>query len=119
MTPHGTFSCNKEDLDLHSLPEIQQLCRAAVLCNEAQLNQKDEDWMIEGDPTEGALLVLGAKSGIDLKELHLAMPRDDLIPFESEHRFMATLHHDHNGNGVVYIKGGDRSDSASLPMADG
>ncbi|WP_229753649.1 cation-transporting P-type ATPase [Amphritea balenae] len=103
--PHGTFSCNKEDLDLHSLPEIQQLCRAAVLCNEAQLNQKDEDWVIEGDPTEGALLVLGAKSGIDLNELHLAMPRDDLIPFESEHRFMATLHHDHNGNGVVYIKG--------------
>ena len=49
--------------------------------------------------------MLGAKSGIDLREFPLQMPRDDLIPFESEHRFMATLHHDHEGNAVVYIKG--------------
>lgn len=103
--PHGTFTCQHQDLNLHNLTELQQLCRASVLCNEAQLIQKEGEWLIEGDPTEGALLVLGAKSGIDLKEFHLEMPRDDLIPFESEHRFMATLHHDHEGAGVVYIKG--------------
>lgn len=103
--PHGTFTCDKHDLNLDNLDELQQLCRAAVLCNEAQLVQKNDEWMIEGDPTEGSLLVLGAKSGINLKELHLEMPRDDLIPFESEHRFMATLHHDHMGNGVIYVKG--------------
>ncbi|MBQ0784030.1 MAG: HAD-IC family P-type ATPase, partial [Amphritea sp.] len=103
--PHGTFTCDKKDLNLHNLEELQQLCKAAVLCNEAQLIQKDEEWGIEGDPTEGALLVLGAKSGINLQELHMEMPRDDLIPFESEHRFMATLHHDHMGNGMVYVKG--------------
>ncbi|WP_299195479.1 cation-transporting P-type ATPase [uncultured Amphritea sp.] len=102
---HGTFTCHHQDLNLHNLVELQQLCRASVLCNEAQLIQKEGEWLIEGDPTEGALLVLGAKSGIDLREFHLEMPRDDLIPFESEHRFMATLHHDHEGMGVVYIKG--------------
>lgn len=103
--PHGTFTCNHQDLNLSNLVELQQLCRASILCNEAQLRQKGDDWFIEGDPTEGALLVLGAKSGLDITELHLDMPRDDLIPFESQHRFMATLHHDHNGNGVIYIKG--------------
>ena len=103
--PHGTFTCHHQDLNLHNQAELQQLCRASVLCNEAQLLQKEDEWLIEGDPTEGALLVLGAKSGIDLKEFRREMPRDDLIPFESEHRFMATLHHDHQGTGVVYIKG--------------
>lgn len=103
--PHGTFTCHHQDLNLHNQIELQQLCRASVLCNEAQLIQKEDEWLIEGDPTEGALLVLGAKSGIILRELQQQMPRDDLIPFESEHRFMATLHHDHEGNGVVYVKG--------------
>lgn len=103
--PHGTFTCNHRDLNLSNLVELQQLCRASILCNEAQLRQKGDEWIIEGDPTEGALLVLGAKSGLDITELQSEMPRDDLIPFESEHRFMATLHHDHNGNGVIYIKG--------------
>ncbi len=103
--PHGTFTCHHQDLNLHNLTELQLLCRASVLCNEARLIQKEGEWLIEGDPTEGALLVLGAKSGIDLHELLLEMPRDDLIPFESEHRLMATLHHDHQGTGAVYIKG--------------
>lgn len=103
--PHGTFTCNREDMHLSNLAELQQLCRASILCNDAQLRQKDDEWFIEGDPTEGALLVLGAKSGLDIAQLQLEMPRNDLIPFESEHRFMATLHHDHNGNGFIYIKG--------------
>lgn len=103
--PHGAFSCDRKDLDIQQLPELQQLCRASILCNEAELKQTGNDWTIEGDPTEGALLVLGVKSGMDARELHLEMPRDDLIPFESQHRFMATLHHDHQGNGIIYIKG--------------
>ena len=103
--PHGVFTCDDKDLHLKNLAELRELCRAGVLCNEAQLQQKEGDWFIEGDPTEGALLVLGAKSGINIKVLHQEMPRTDLIPFESEHRFMATLHHDHEGNGVIYMKG--------------
>lgn len=113
--PHGTFSAHREDLDIQRLPEVQQLCRASILCNDAQLIHKDNQWSIEGDPTEGALLVLGVKSGLDAKELQAEMPRDDLIPFESQHRFMATLHHDHSGNGIIYIKG---AIEALLPRCD-
>ncbi|MEH6579981.1 MAG: cation-transporting P-type ATPase [Amphritea sp.] len=103
--PHGTFSCSNEDISPQHQPAMLEICRASILCNDATLTEKDNEWLIEGDPTEGALLVFGAKSGLDPKELHLEMPRDDLIPFESEHRFMATLHHDHEGNGVIYVKG--------------
>ncbi len=61
--------------------------------------------MLEGDPTEGALLTLALKIGLDGAHEHATWPRTDAIPFESEHRFMATLHHDHMGRGFVVVKG--------------
>ena len=60
---------------------------------------------MSGDPTEGALLTLALKAGLDAPAEHAARPRVDAIPFESEHRFMATLHHDHAGHACVYLKG--------------
>jgi magnesium-transporting ATPase (P-type) len=54
---------------------------------------------------EGALLVLGAKAGLDARQLSEQYPRVDVIPFESEHRFMATLHHDHAGHHFIVAKG--------------
>ena len=53
----------------------------------------------------GALIVLGAKAGLRPTELGERFPRIDVLPFESQHRFMATLHHDHDGNHFVFVKG--------------
>ncbi|MDI3324220.1 cation-transporting P-type ATPase [Pontibacterium granulatum] len=103
--PHGAFVLGNQDIDLADHPVLRQLCLASVLCNDSTLAEKEGEWLISGDPTEGALTVLGVKAGYDVAETRREMPRDDLIPFESQHRFMATLHHDHNGQGVVYIKG--------------
>jgi magnesium-transporting ATPase (P-type) len=84
---------------------LQEIARAALLCNDADLRETAEGWELTGDPTEGALLTLGLKTGLDLKMVRSAHPRTDAIPFESEHRFMATLHHDHAGHGTIYLKG--------------
>ncbi len=54
---------------------------------------------------EGALLTLAHKARLDPLETAAATPRIDEIPFESEHRFMATLNHDHAGRGFIYLKG--------------
>lgn len=54
---------------------------------------------------EGALLMAGLKAGFSLDLEAKERPRTDVIPFESEHRFMATLHHDHEGRGFVFVKG--------------
>jgi len=75
------------------------------LCNDAVLNEKDGVWGIDGDPTEGALLTAALKAGLDLREETKDRPRTDEIPFEAQHRLMATLHHDHFGNGFIYVKG--------------
>lgn len=103
--PHGGFSVDGQDLLSETRPELKELCRAGVLCNDASLAEENGVWLIQGDPTEGALIVLGIKAGLDPAALGRTLPRDDLIPFESQHRFMATLHHDHEGSGIIYVKG--------------
>src|SRR5690606_24603504 len=52
-----------------------------------------------------ALVAMAMKAGLDPATERHGWPRHDVIPFESEHRFMATLHHDHRGGAVIYLKG--------------
>ncbi len=68
------------------------LLRAGLNCNDARLVRQAEDWHITGDPTEGALLTLAAKAGMHPHAPPDRMPRLDVIPFQSEERFMASLH---------------------------
>jgi len=103
--PHGMFSLDGEPVSADEQPLLEELARAGILCNDATLSQIDGQWQISGDPTEGALLTMGLKAGLDPAFEQEAWPRTDVIPFESEHRFMATLHHDHAGHGFVYLKG--------------
>jgi magnesium-transporting ATPase (P-type) len=79
--------------------------RAGLLCNDATLEQKADDWCVHGDPMEGALVVLAVKAALEPEEERQQHPRTDLIPFESEHKFMATLHHGHDGRAMIYLKG--------------
>jgi magnesium-transporting ATPase (P-type) len=103
-TPEGGFSRDGGHVD-SAHPLLQELARAALLCNDAELRDTDVGWQLAGDPTEGALLTLAMKAGLDPRQTREALPRSDVIPFESEHRFMATLNHDHDGRGFIYLKG--------------
>jgi len=87
-------------------PAARQLAEAGALCNDAALHERDGQWTLAGDPTEGALLTLAMKAGVDPAALRAARPRLDVVPFESEHRYMATLHSgsDHATH-VAYVKG--------------
>ncbi len=79
--------------------------QVGVLCNDARLRQEGGDWQVEGDPTEGALLVLGGKAGYTREHGKRRWPRHSSIPFESEHRFMATHHRDDDGRSLICVKG--------------
>ncbi len=103
--PHGAISLKNKDILPEDRPLLQQITRAAVLCNDSSLEQKNSAWYVHGDPMEGALLVAGLKAGLDIEAEAKQFPRTDLIPFESEHRFMATLHHSHSGDAFIYLKG--------------
>jgi magnesium-transporting ATPase (P-type) len=104
--PGGGFYLKEAAVIADDYPELAEIACAAVLCNDAQLNRlADESWQVAGDPTEGALLAFAVKAGRDPAWERETQPRTDAIPFESEHRLMATLHHDHKGNGFIYVKG--------------
>jgi len=103
--PHGAISLAGRDVSPEEQPLLIEGLRAAILCNDASLEHKDTEWFVHGDPMEGALLVSGLKAGLDNEAEAKQYPRTDLIPFESEHRFMATLHHSHTGDAFIFLKG--------------
>ena len=79
--------------------------RVSTLCNDAELRRVEGTWKVEGDPTEGALYPFAAKLGLERSREQAAHPRIDAIPFESEHRFMATLHTAPEQGRVLLVKG--------------
>lgn len=103
--PHGTISLLGEKILPSEQALLEELSRSAMLCNDSSLEGKEGEWFVHGDPMEGALLLAGMKAGLDIETESKKYPRTDLIPFESEHRFMATLHHSHSGEAFVFVKG--------------
>jgi calcium-translocating P-type ATPase len=102
-TPEGIFAIGGEGYApkgaITAGADLTRLARAAALCNDARLHCKDEVWMVEGDPMEGALLAFAGKVEGD----HSAR-RLDAIPFDSRHRFMAVLTNGSQGR-VTHVKG--------------
>ena len=81
------------------------LIRAALLCNDADLLDRDGRWSVHGDPMEGALVALAMKAGLHPETARGAwVPRDE-IPFDAQHRFMATLHSTPDGGTWIAVKG--------------
>jgi magnesium-transporting ATPase (P-type) len=105
--PEGDFHLGDERVEPAAETELCELARVSMLCNDAEiaLDTQSGEWKLSGDPTEGALLVLGAKAGLDRQREEERLPRRDTIPFESEKRFMATLHADAQGRRWIYAKG--------------
>jgi magnesium-transporting ATPase (P-type) len=86
-------------------PVLALMGRVSMLCNDAELFQEQGTWKVEGDPTEGALYPFATKLGLDRRAELAASPRIDAIPFESEHKFMATLHQPVEGQEFLLVKG--------------
>jgi magnesium-transporting ATPase (P-type) len=86
-------------------PVLRLMGRVSLLCNDAEIRHEEGGWKVEGDPTEGALYPFANKLGLERQAEQAAYPRIDAIPFESEHRFMATLHEDAAGKQFLLVKG--------------
>ena len=84
---------------------LEELARAATLCNDAALREHDGVWGVEGDPMEGALLAFSGKMDINPRQEQAGWARTDAIPFDARHRFMATLNHARDKHACVFVKG--------------
>ncbi len=103
--PEGEFLLDGTPVEAEAWPQLRLMLRAGLLCNDAAAHRVGEEWIAEGDPMEGALLVAAMKAGFEIDQERRDWPRTDEIPFDSEHRFMATLHHDHAGHAFIFVKG--------------
>jgi len=104
-TRSGDFFKLAERIVPASEPGLIALSRAVLLCNDASFRLDGEQWILQGDPTEGALLTMALKAGLDQQQEVADYPLLDTIPFDSHYAFMATLHHDRQGHHIVFLKG--------------
>jgi Ca2+-transporting ATPase len=103
--PQGEFQVDGKKIPLSF--QMKTLLKNASLCNDSKL-EKDthtEKWIIKGDPTEGALLVLAAKADIWKQDLEEQEPRIAEIPFSSERKRMTTMHDQLGKLKIAYMKG--------------
>jgi Ca2+-transporting ATPase len=92
--------------DPGNFPALNDCLQAGVLCNDSMLSNKDKEWQVQGDPTEGALFVAAIKGGVNHAEMKERFPRIDTVAFESEHQYMATLHKSEvSSSRQIYVKG--------------
>jgi len=102
--PEGAVRWRDADVHPGEHAVLAEFAQVAALCNDAVLHGAPGGWRVEGDPMEGALIALAGKltgAGAD----PFRESRSDAIPFDAAHRYMAVLHHDHDGHARIDVKG--------------
>lgn len=89
--PRGEFQVNGQQIEPDEDSDLQALLIACALCNDSTLQQAKGQWIILGDPTEGALLTLAAKGGIEKDQWSSRLPRVAEFPFSSERKRMSVI----------------------------
>jgi Ca2+-transporting ATPase len=86
--------------------ELEHTLAAADRANNATVQEVGGRWTVQGDPTEGALLVAARKAGLSADALDARLPRVGEVPFSSERKLMSTVHRDtEQGRAIVFTKG--------------
>ena len=102
--PRGALTLDGVAIEPSAYPALREIALAALICNDASLRQAGPDWIVDGDPMEGALIALAIKAGIDAEDARRDFPRLAEIPFDARHRFMAALNETGAGR-LVTVKG--------------
>ncbi|NOH04884.1 MAG: HAD-IC family P-type ATPase [Chloroflexi bacterium] len=106
--PKGEFIEADQPIGPEKDAHLRQILQAGLLCNNVALQQKEGQWNIVGDPTEGALVVAASKAGLEADSVREASPTLKEIPFDARERRMATIHKILEGsddNFIVFAKG--------------
>jgi cation-transporting P-type ATPase F len=102
--PDGEILQDDQLININRAPALQECLLAGLLCNDSHIEAKNGQWVVLGDPTEGALIAAANKAGFVQVALERDVPKLDAIPFESDYQYMATLHQTPLGK-TVYVKG--------------
>ena len=104
-SPEGAVLWQDAEADPGEHAVLVECARTAALCNDAALHREGDDWRVEGDPMEGALLAFAGKVASGKPAGFDGWERVDAIPFDAAHRYMAVHHRQADGTGRVDVKG--------------
>ena len=102
--PEGNIFEEGREIHAEADPHLTMMFRIGLLCNESDIYAEEDRYRVDGDPTEGALIVSAMKAGLNPEEERDQFPQIAIIPFESDRGYMATLHRHRDGN-LVFVKG--------------
>jgi Ca2+-transporting ATPase len=102
--PKGEILHEGMPVDSKEMKHLIHVLRIGLLCNESNIYQEDGQYKVDGDPTEGALIVSAMKVGVKPEEDKGKYPQIAIVPFESDYGYMATLHK-HRGGKIIFVKG--------------
>lgn len=103
--PKGSFFRGDASIDINSERALQQMLMFGMLCNHAELIKKKNEYVIDGDPTEGALLVSAMKAGYSREQLQRQFEIVNEFPFDSTRKMMSVIIKDKSGKRFVITKG--------------
>lgn len=103
--PKGSFYIEDQEITPQNEKSLYQLLTFGLLCNHAELKKKDDEFIIDGDPTEGALLVSALKAGLTRDALLKQFKIEKEFPFDSTRKMMSVIVKDKNGRRFVITKG--------------
>ncbi|HHW50900.1 MAG TPA: HAD-IC family P-type ATPase [Pseudoclavibacter sp.] len=115
--PEGEIHLSSAPVQVSGFPDLSAVVEAVAACNDAQIHQDESGrWMLVGEPTEGALRTLALKAGYADSD---QPPRVSQIPFDSAHKYMATMNSTEEGP-IIFLKGApdrllDRSSTQLSP----
>ncbi len=110
--PKGEFSIEGKQIDPLEIDRLVWLLRASTLCNDSNLMKEEGRWEVSGDPTEGSLVVLATKAGVDVERLRDEWPRTFEIQFDSQKKRMITVH-SYEDRKYAFLKGAPET---TLPL---
>jgi len=99
--PEGEITHKNEPAPLEQHPDLHALIEVMALCNDSNIAEVDGHWKVTGEPTEGALHTLARKADFAVNDVE----RVAVVPFESDNKFMATLHRMPGGGTRILLKG--------------
>ncbi|MFF8589688.1 cation-translocating P-type ATPase [Streptomyces althioticus] len=122
--PRGRVVRDGRTVTARDAPDLAALLSAAMLCNDAALEPSPDgsaagEWNALGDPTEAALLVAGARLGLDHTALLRESPRIAEVPFDSGRKRMTTVHRRPDGTVRVACKGAPEALLRPRTLEDG
>lgn len=103
--PSGCILLDEKKVQSSEYPLLEKIARAALLCNDASIHESEGVWKVSGDPMEGALLAFSGKAGLQADIENKDWIRKDIIPFDADHRYMATLNSKHGEASFIFVKG--------------